>query len=321
MNSINRIFAVVFFASLLLTSFDSMAGANKVLLCNGCSQNDMRNMAFSQSTIEHISTFYFVDFDNESISGYYLFNDSEFGSRWVSSFNPSSYIDLTFREFIRARKDVATKITSSDLIDFMASSNGTSQYSQGTVFSLSQSLQPKESVSTTNGARVCTNTGQMYSYLTTSSLRTQGYARAILQNPIMQTFNNSWNRLFNAFNAEITVGVISASSITIETAVIWDGAGTAKVVANPSADTFDIVDGSVLDCNGNVIPTIEGDLIGNYVFGSFQEGQNFQNYANSVFGAETEITYTYCAVSFQTTCTQKSNGEYECKLIVPRCLR
>ncbi|MHC6648106.1 hypothetical protein ACYTPF_16130 [Alteromonas sp. HB246098] len=273
----------------------------------------MRNMAFSQSTIEHISTFYFVDFENESVSGYYLFNDIEFGSRWVSSFNPSSYIDSTFNEFVRARKDV-----SESFIDVSPVSSGTSQ---NKVFSSSQSPHPKESASTTNDIKVCTNTSEMYAYITTSYLRSQGYSRAILQSPTMQTFRNTWNRLVSAFNAEISVGVISAAVVTIPTRVTWEGAGSAAVVANPHADTFDIVDGSVMDCNGNVIPTQESGLGGNFVFGSFEEGQNFQSYVNLVFGTTTELTYTHCALSFQTTCSRKSDGEYECKLIVPRCLR
>lgn len=311
----NRMFAVLFFASLLLCSFNSSAGTTKVLLCNGCSQNDMRNMAFSQSTIEHISTFYFVDFENESVSGYYLFNDLEFGSRWVSSFTPSSYIDSTFSEFIRARKDV-----SESSIDVSPVSNGTSQ---DKVFSSSQSPHTKESASTTDDIdiKVCTNTSEMYAYITSSYLRSHGYSRAVLENPIMQTFVNSWNRLVSAFNAEISAGVISAAVATMPTHVVWDGAGTAIVVANPHADTFDIVDESVMDCNGNVIPTQESGLVGNFVFGSFEEGQNFLSYVNLAFGTTTELTYTYCALSFQTTCTKKSDGEYECKLIVPRCLR
>lgn len=77
---IPRLTIKFFIVALSLIAFSGVAQASapEMLVCDNCSDNQMRNLVYSQSTPEPLSEFYVIDFKNKILKRFYLHNDPGF---------------------------------------------------------------------------------------------------------------------------------------------------------------------------------------------------------------------------------------------------
>ena len=182
-----------------------------------------------------------------------------------------------------------------------------------------------EVFNTSSSSQTCPNSQRLYDYVTTSSLRTQAYHNALNQPGVqsyIQAFNNAWNNVISLTNATVTTGVVQAKLFSLDTTVFIDSAGQLDLTVRPGVETMDVVEGSILDCHGNAIPTSIENLAGKYVFANLDEAERFGTYTQYLGTVELQNTYSACVNTFyQTTCkpASKDGDAFICTIVIPQC--
>ena len=167
----------------------------------------------------------------------------------------------------------------------------------------------------------------MYSFLTTSSVRSHVYSLNL--GGTWGDVENFFNDFLARANLRVSIGTgsvaVSTSLPTFTTPIEFQDGGSLRVVRRPGVDTYDVVDGTALDCNGNLIPTNDNDITGNFVFSDVFGSDSFLDYLENLPGIEIIVIpsdYNSCLnLPAQTRCVQIGKGKFECTTRVPNCER
>lgn len=311
-----------------LFSFNTFA--NTLLNCDGCTLSQVRSLVYGQNTQKPFTNYYVINFESESLYFYRLHVDQEMGIREITPLSISSSVTASLSEFFEAmdsaRNNMDSSLLSEAIAEALGIQQGQSAYSSNSSnYSLNSSFEGATLTSSSTSS--CPNSQRLYDYVTTSSVRTQAYYNALNQpglQPYLQAFNNTWNNFIALTNATVTAGVVEASLPTLTTLVTIESAGQLRITVRPGTTTMDVVDGTVLDCNGNVIPTNINDLPGNYIFANLDDAERFGSYVQYLGAVEIQSTYTTCVTtSYQTTCkpSSKDADTFICTIVIPQCFQ
>ncbi|MBU2980179.1 hypothetical protein [Alteromonas sp. C1M14] len=174
--------------------------------------------------------------------------------------------------------------------------------------------------SSTSGSE-CTSAERMYSYVTDSSVRTEAYQNAIIQQPVRQSISIAWNNLIDVANISVSVGGVEVDLFKKETEVFFPDGGYMRVVNRPNVPQMAVIPGSALDCNGNSIPTTRDEVPGTYYHSTLAENENFREYVRS-FGVGVRVNNKTCYTGpIQTKCmpSSKDPDKMECIAVIPEC--
>jgi|LUMD01.1.fsa_nt_gb hypothetical protein len=318
---IPRLTIKFFIVALSLIAFSGVAQASppEMLVCDNCSDNQMRNLVYSQSTPEPLSEFYVIDFKNKILKRFYLHNDPEFMWRGVTNAVPNSEIESVVQDYFYHKEvfesgaaDNAIRNAFFSVLELGGYNSQTD--SNGMVLSKPYEVQSSSDIDT------CGSTPEIVNFIKDSRMRTQAYEKAHQDSPIMQNLATAYNRYIGLTGVRMSNGVKDAALPLWPTTIPFTDGGSIQLISNPYTKTMDVAPGGAFDCNGHELPTDKDNLAGEFNFASLSEFNSFRD-LTEFLGAEVLPDTTRCILTFRTTCSQKADGEYVCRFIVPDCLR
>lgn len=310
-----------------LSLFAATTEANPytLLSCDGCSTSEVRSLVYGQISPRTFSNYYVIDFELEKLYFYRLHTDQERRLREITPLPISSGVTASVNEYFSAM-DSARRLDTTFLSNAIADALGIQQGNANSIpAALSHSENFHESVMSNSSSNdTCPNSQRLYDFVTTSSIRSQAYVNALNQEGAIQAINNTWNNFISITRVQITTGVVQANLATLDTTVVIDGAGSLDIRIRPGTETMDVVDGTVVDCHGNVIPTNADDIPGNYIFPNISEAERFGAYTRYLGVVELKSTYSACVNTYyQTRCkpSSKDGEQYVCTMVIPQCFQ
>ncbi len=307
---------------ILLTSmfvlFSKPVSADMLLGCDNCSEQQMRDLVFKEEmSLSQVEYFYVMDPSNSVLRRYVMSYEFELG-----------YLKEIFTASIPQDVHQAANNYFNEYNNFRANPDDVElQQFWNDFFTGSSNFgSTTQSISSASGGdddvKVCTWSADFFDFIRSSNSRTN-YFRATRTDK-WQSVINSYNNFAGRANVTVSVGVINASFLSAQTVVEWPDGAQLNVIRRPYVETFDIVDGSALDCNGNLVPTTPDDASGKFEFPNIEAANDFLDHIDNLQNIQLERVLLEQAcrdVPVLTDCVQTGERSFTCSTRVPNCQR
>lgn len=309
---------------ILLTSivilFSKPTSADTLLSCDNCSEQQMRDLVFREDmTLGQLEHFYVMDPRNSVLRRYLM--SYEFEQGYIKEIFTASIpqdVQQASDDLFNTYHSFRANPDDSELQQIVEDFFGTSSFTS-TDLSAAQSF---NSASSDDDVKNCFASESMFRFINESGTRAHIYSLNL--GGRWGSVVNSYNNFASRGNITVSVGIVQASFLAYEIKIPFADGGSLNVVRHPGVDTFDVVDGSAMDCNGNMIPTSPNEISGTFSFPDIGQVADFLDHIDGLPNVELERVFReeQCRqVPLLSRCTQVADHKFECVTIVPNCQR
>ena len=293
----------------LLPVSNSVLSADELVFCNNCSYGQKLNLIRTYSPLK---TYYVLDFYNKDIRRFDFDIDTETRPIQIIPFEvpiPQNVLSYANEFFDTNEEIVALLQNNPDLFSTLATEISSS------------SLEPSKTMgnlSTMSSGQCNTNALSPHDFITSTSLRTSIFDKMNNYYPIIQGALNFWNSFI--LESQVTLGAGNESvnfSVTTEGSffaipqtITFPSGGQLDAVISPSGNSFNLIEGSAMDCQGNIIPTDKQGFIGSFNFSSESAQEQFRSYG-AFFGVQFQDQSCRADIMI-TRCVQVGENQYSC---------